>query len=156
MLTGELKRRNFAGMSRKWTHILSGLFGRRYYLLTDGTHSCVYVPKRTYRRLTRLLERSLERDPKAENSLRFVWTRCGGEWLLIVNPSKDAVPMNCTHGLTRDSDGRILIPCPYVQQIYARFGIEPEWCGRMEAAFKPTRGKAVAAMELKDKRQGNA
>lgn len=129
------------------------MFGRRYYLLMDGMHSCAYLPRRTYRKLTRMLEKSLEQDPKAENSLRFLWTRKTGhgscdEYLCVVNPDLQGGMMNCTHGLVKDDKGRILIPCPYVQEIYARFGVEPGWCGRVEVRFLPTHGKALAEMVL--------
>lgn len=103
--------------------------GRRHYLLMDGMHSCAYIPKWTYRYMNKLLVKSLEDEPKAENSLRFVWSRMGGRYVLAVNP--DGVDMTSTHGLTRDTGGRILIPCPYIQQIYQTYGLEPEWCGRM-------------------------
>lgn len=103
--------------------------GRRHYLLMDGMHSCAYIPRHTYKYLNKLLERRFEEDPKAENSLRFVWSRMGGRYVLAVNP--DGVDMTSTHGLTRDMGGRILIPCPYIQQIYQAYGLEPEWCGRM-------------------------
>lgn len=79
--------------------------------------------------MNKLLVKSLEDAPKAENSLRFVWSRMGGRYVLAVNP--DGVDMTSTHGLTRDTGGRILIPCPYIQQIYQTYGLEPEWCGRM-------------------------
>lgn len=101
----------------------------RHYLLVDGMHSCAYIPRHTYKYLNKLLERRLEEDPKAENSLRFVWSRMGGRYVLAVNPRD--VDMTSTHGLTRDTGGRILIPCPYIQQIYQTYGIEPEWCGRV-------------------------
>lgn len=101
----------------------------RHYLLMDGMHSCAYIPRHTYKYLNKLLERQLEEDPKAENSLRFVWSRMGGRYVLVINP--DGVDMTSTHGLTRDTGGRILIPCPYMQQIYQAYGLEPERCGRM-------------------------
>lgn len=101
----------------------------RHYLLMDGMHSCAYIPKHTYKYLNRLLERRLEENPKAENSLRFVWSRMGGSFVLAVNP--EGVDMTQTHGLTRDTAGRILIPCPYIQQIYLAYGLEPEWCGKI-------------------------
>lgn len=101
----------------------------RHYLLMDGMHSCAYIPKHTYKYLNRLLAKRLEENPKAENSLRFVWSRMGGSFVLAVNP--EGVDMTQTHGLTRDTAGRILIPCPYIQQIYLAYGLEPEWCGRV-------------------------
>lgn len=101
----------------------------RHYLLVDGMHSCAYIPRHTYKYLNKLLERRLGEDPKAENSLRFVWSRMGGRYVLAVNPRD--VDMTSTHGLARDTGGRILIPCPYIQQIYQTYGIEPEWCGRV-------------------------
>jgi len=148
-----LIRSKFAGMKRIASSI-GRLFSRRHYLLMDGTRSCAYIPRRTYRRLTRLLERSMERDPKAENSLRFVWTRCGGEWQLLVNPSKDAAPMICTHGLVKDSGGRILVPCPYLQQIYWVMGLPPEWCGRVDVRFEriPAAG-AIGQLGLTEARK---
>lgn len=106
-----------------------GRMWRRHYLLMDGMHSCAYIPKWTYRYMNKLLVKSLEDEPKAENSLRFVWSRMGGMYVLAVNP--DGVDMTSTHGLTRDTGGRILIPCPYIQQIYQTYGLKPEWCGRM-------------------------
>lgn len=106
-----------------------GRMWQRHYLLMDGMHSCAYIPRHTYKYLNKLLERRLEEDSKAENSLRFVWSRMGGRYVLAVNP--DGVDMTSTHGLTRDMGGRILIPCPYIQQIYQAYGLEPEWCGRM-------------------------
>lgn len=135
MRTDRSGKSKFAAMKR-FFNILRKLFrARGCRLLMDGTHSCVYVPKRTYRKLMGMLYRSLEEDPKAENSLRFLWTKCGGRWLLIVNPDKGAVPMACTHGLTRDDKGRIIIPCPYMQQILQSYGLPPEWCGRMGIGF---------------------
>lgn len=135
MLMGAGMRAKFAAMKRVAEALRRVFRGRRYYLLMDGMHSCAYVPRGTYRKLMRLLYESLERDPRAENSLRFLWTRRGGEWLLLVNPSKDVVLMTCTHGLTRDVKGRVLVPCPYMQQMYAWQGVAPEWCGRMEVRF---------------------
>ena len=73
--------------------------------------------------------KQLECDPEAENSLRFVWSRMGGRFVLAVNPTE--VEMTQTHGLTRDCGGRVLIPCPYVQQIYQAYGLEPKRCGRV-------------------------
>ena len=106
-----------------------GRMRRRHYLLMDGMHSCAYIPRHTYKYLNRLLEKRLEEDPKAENSLRFVWSRMGGRYVLVINPENAGMAQ--THGLTRDTGGRILIPCPYIQQIYQAYGLEPEWCGRM-------------------------
>ena len=101
----------------------------RHYLLMDGMHSCAYIPGHTYKYLSRLLAKRLEENPKAENSLRFVWSRLGGSFVLAVNP--EGVDMTQTHGLTRDTAGKILIPCPYIQQIYQAYGLKPEWCGRL-------------------------
>ena len=103
--------------------------GRRHYLLMDGLNSCAYIPRHTYGYLNRLMLKELERNPEAENSLRFVWARMGDSYVLAVNPTE--VEMTQTHGLTRDSGGRVIIPCPYVQQIYQAYGLEPERCGRM-------------------------
>ena len=102
---------------------------RRHYLLMDGLNSCAYIPRHTYDYLNRLMLKELERNPKAENSLRFVWSRMGNGYVLAVNPTE--VEMTRTHGLTRDCMKRVLIPCPYVQQIYQAYGLEPERCGRM-------------------------
>ena len=102
---------------------------RRHYLLTDGLNSCAYIPRHTYGYLNKLMLKELERNHEAENSLRFVWARMGDSYVLAVNP--DDVEMTRTHGLTRDCMKRVLIPCPYVQQIYQAYGLEPEWCGRM-------------------------
>ena len=102
---------------------------RRHYLLMDGLNSCAYIPRHTYHYLNRLMLKELEHNMKAENSLRFVWSRMGDKFVLAVNPTE--VEMTQTHGLTRDSGGRVLIPCPYVQQIYQTYGLEPERCGRM-------------------------
>lgn len=103
--------------------------GRRHFLLMDGLNSCAYIPKHTYGYLNRLMLKQLECGPEAENSLRFVWSRMGGRFVLAVNPTE--VEMTQTHGLTRDCGGRVLIPCPYVQQIYQAYGLEPERCGRV-------------------------
>lgn len=102
---------------------------RRHYLLIDGLNSCAYIPWHTYGYLNRLMLKELERNPEAENSLRFVWSRLGDGYVLAVNPTE--VDMARTHGLTRDCMKRVLIPCPYVQQIYQAYGLEPERCGRM-------------------------
>ena len=102
---------------------------RRHYLLMDGLNSCAYIPRHTYSYLNRLMLKELERNQKAENSLRFVWSRLGDGYVLAVNPTE--VDMTRTHGLTRDCMNRVLIPCPYVQQIYQAYGLKPEWCGRM-------------------------
>ena len=102
---------------------------RRHYLLMDGLNSCAYIPRHTYSYLNRLMLKELERNQKAENSLRFVWSRLGDGYVLAVNPTE--VDMTRTHGLTRDCMNRVLIPCPYVQQIYQAYGLEPECCGRM-------------------------
>lgn len=116
--------RIFANM--KW---LKKIFGRRHYLLMDGMHSCVYIPKHTYRYFNRLLLKSLKADSKAENSLRFLWSKMGGRYMLIINPG--GVDMNMTHGLALDTGSRIIIPCPYIQQIYCAYGLTPDYCGRM-------------------------
>lgn len=139
-----MAKHNFAAMKR-FVKAFIGHFCRRHYLLMDGMHSCAYLPKHTYRKLMRMLEKSLERDPKAENSLRFVWGRSGGRYCVVVNHND--IPMTCTHGLVRDDKGRILIPCPYVQQIYAQYGIEPEWCGRMRVKFLKT-DKALTELSI--------
>lgn len=109
--------------------ILGKIFGKRHYLLTDGMHSCVYIPKHTYAYLNKMLIRSLDADPKGENSLRFVWSRTDKGYILAVNPHN--VEMTQTHGLARDCKGRVLIPCPYLQQIYCALGLDPEYCGRV-------------------------
>ena len=108
---------------------LVGLLQNRHYLLMDGLNSCAYIPRHTYGYLNRLMLKELERNPEAENSLRFVWARMGDSYVLAVNPTE--VGMTQTHGLTRDSGGRVIIPCPYVQQIYQAYGLDPERCGRM-------------------------
>lgn len=103
---------------------------RRHYLLMDGLNSCAYIPRHTYGYLNKLMLKELERNPKkAENSLRFVWARCGGRYVLAINPGE--VGMTQMHGLTTDNMKRVLIPCPYVQQIYQAYSLEPERCGKM-------------------------
>lgn len=102
---------------------------RRHYLLMDGLNSCVYIPRHTWNYLNGLMLKELRRNPKAENSLRFIWSRCGSRYVVAVNPSD--VEMTQTHGLARDSMKRVFVPCPYVQQIYQAYGLAPEWCGRV-------------------------
>ena len=110
--------------------IFKALAGKRYYLLMDGMHSCAYIPKNTYRYMNKLMLKSLDKDPKAENSLRFLWTHLNdGRFGLAVNPMN--VEMTRTHGLTMDNKKRIIIPCPYIQHIYQAYGLEPEYCGRL-------------------------
>lgn len=130
-------------------HILSWLWNRRDYLLTDGMQSCAYLPRRLYRRLMKRLERSLRDDPKAENSLRFVWTRCGDAYLLLVNPKREFVALNCTHGLARDSGGRVFIACPYLQQIYWRLGVAPMSCGRIALVEQKGMTDVLCAFRLR-------
>ena len=112
------------------SEIFKMLAGKKYYLLMDGMHSCVYVPKHTYRYLYRLMLKSLDKNSKAENSLRFLWSReQTGKYLLTVNPA--TVEMTRTHGLALDNKKRMIIPCPYIQQIYQSYGLPPEYCGRI-------------------------
>lgn len=120
----------FNKIARFINDLLDILLGR-HYLLFDGTLSCAYIPKHTYRYLNKLLLKSLDRNPKAENSLRFLWSRIlhSDQWALSVNPAD--VEMISTHGLTLDTHHRILIPCPYIQQIYLSLDLQPEWCGRL-------------------------
>lgn len=115
----------------------------------DGMQSLAYVPRRTYRRLMKRLEGQLRRDKKAENSLRFVWTRCGDDYLLLVNPPVGVVAMNCTHGLARDNAGRVFIACPYVQQIYCRYGLAPTYCGRIVLEEQKAIGGVLITYRLK-------
>lgn len=143
------RRGKFAGMKRLLDAIKRLFHGRRHFLLMDGTHSCVYVPRRTYRKWMRMLYRSLEADPKAENSLRFLWTVCGGRWLLLINPSKNDVHMACTCGLARDSEGRIIIPCPYIQRMLHAFDLPIGYCGRVRIVFEKPYCGAIAQMRLK-------
>lgn len=126
--------------------VLRKIWGRRHYLLMDGMHSCVYIPKGTYRYLNRLLEKSLEADSMAENSLRFLWSKAGGRYVLTINP--EGVEMSMTHGLALDSGSRIIIPCPYIQQIYCAYGIDPEYCGRMYIEESGTGCKGVTSFIL--------
>ena len=97
----------------------------------DGMHSCAYIPRHTYRMLYGLMCRELERDAKAENSLRFLWSRVrGGGYVLTVNPQ--GVDMARTNGLA---------------------GLEPEWCGRMQLARVRGGGRWLAQFELKPSRK---
>lgn len=123
-----------------------GIFGKRHYVLMDGMHSCAYIPKHTYRYFNRLLLKSLDEDRNAENSLRFLWARAGDRYLLMINPSD--VEMNCTHGLAADTGKRILIPCPYIQQIYHAYGLPPEYCGRMYLKDCLKAGKSIKSFML--------
>lgn len=138
------------GMRTLWYRLVRS----RHYLLMDGMNSCAYVPRRTYRRWMGQLYASLEADPKAENSLRFVWTKTkrgegyGVDYLLLINPDKRMVAMNCTMGLTKDNKGRVLIPNPYVQEIYAAYGLAPDWCGRMAVRFVKPQVGTIATMVL--------
>ena len=127
---------NFGGM--KWNIVR--LWSRRgHYLLMDGMHSCAYIPRHTYRMLHRTMCRELDRNPKAENSLRFLWSRSADSgYLLTVNPQ--GVDMLRTHGLATDTGRRILVPCPYIQQIYQHCGLAPEWCGRVYLERMPQMG----------------
>ena len=114
----------------KWCNKIGQWPWRRHYLLMDGMHSCAYIPRHTYRMLHGMMRRELRRDAMAENSLRFLWSRASdGSYVLTVNPQ--GVEMLRTHGLATDSGGRVLVACPYVQQVYHAYGKEPEWCGRM-------------------------
>jgi len=121
--------------------------GRKGYLLMDGMNSCAYIPERTYRQMMKRLLKSLDRNPKGENSLRFLWTRePDGEYILAVNPR--GTDMTCTHGLVRDNNGGILIPCPYVQRVYHKMGLEPEWCGKVYLEYVPGEEAWLCGMRL--------
>lgn len=136
----------------KWCNKIGLWPRRRHYLLMDGMHSCAYIPRHTYRMLYGLMCRELERDAKAENSLRFLWSRVrGGGYVLTVNPQ--GVDMARTNGLATDTGKRVLIPCPYVQQIYQACGFEPEWCGRILLARVRGGGRWLAQFELKPSRK---
>lgn len=132
-----MRNKGGLGISEK----LVGLLRRRHYLLMDGLNSCAYIPKHTYGYLNRLMLKELERDPQTENSLRFVWSRMGDRFVLAVNPSE--VEMTQTHGLARDCNKRVFVPCPYVQQIYQAYGLQPERCGRIY--LKAIRNKPYGA-----------
>lgn len=104
---------------------------RRHYLLVDGAHSCVYIPRHTYRMLNKRLLKSLRKNPEAENSLRFLWLKVArrGNYCLSVNP--DDIDMGKTQGLATDTEKRVIIPCPYLQQMFCDYGLAPDFCGRV-------------------------
>lgn len=122
----------------------ANIFGRRHYLLIDGMHSCAYIPRHTYRYLYRKMVKALGKNPEAENSLRFLWSHTPSGYMLAVNP--DGVEMTRTHGLTVDSNKRVLIPCPYIQWILHAYGLEPEFCGRIY--LEKTDIKGLAGFKL--------
>ena len=125
-------------------NIIKKIFNKRHYLLADGMHSCMYIPKHTYRYLNKRLIKSVKENPKAENSLRFLWIKMSDRYYVAVNPEN--INLNETHGLTLDEGKRIIIPCPYLQQIYAAYQILPEYCGRLYLQEQPT--SKIPALKL--------
>lgn len=113
-------------------------------ITADADNACVYLSRPLYRELTRALDKSLARDPAAENSLRFQWASelNTHTHLLRVNPR--GLSLNLTHGLTRDRSGHILIPCPYLQHILHRLDLPPDYRGPLLLIPAPDQASIIS------------
>ena len=122
---------------------IRNLFSKKDYLLIDSMHSCCYVPKHTFKHFDTMLMEGIEAGRK-DKSVRFLWSSHGTR--LHINPA--TVDKACTHGYTRDTKKRVIIPCPYIQQILHANNLPYDWCGRIYLEKTEPVGGSLASFEV--------
>ena len=122
---------------------IRNIFKKKDYLLIDSMNSCCYVPKHTFKHFEKMLMDGIEAGRK-DKSVRFLWSNHGT--MLHINPS--TVDKACMHGYTRDTQKRVIIPCPYIQQILFSYNLPYDWHGRVYLEQVAAVGGSLASFKV--------